>query len=157
MSKNYKQKKRFDRLAELQKCFPNTILLFKDGGAYYGYDGTAVAMDMLFHTGYFSTSGHRCACSFNISMLLNGFGRRNLRYILDDNGVTTFCVGKGFALANSLSSYPMSSKAKNVSQSKSKSKTQSYNGPYERSGYGWDDDTWTPGLPSSRFYRKRKH
>ena len=28
---------------------------------------------------------------------------------------------------------------------------------YSRHGRGWADDVWTPGLPSSRFHRKKKH
>lgn len=59
--------------------------------------------------------------------------------------------GNGVAQATKPNkSYPSASKKT------SSKKTSGFNGPYERTGGGWLDDTWVPGLPSSRFYRSRK-
>ena len=116
LSSTYKKKSRLDRLAELKACFPNTLFLFKDGGIYFGYDETAVVMDLSFKIGYMFSNNHRVASYCDLNHMTKDFVSKGLRYVIDDGGTLSFHSGRGFKLQNPLNMYP---KTKSSSFSKS--------------------------------------
>lgn len=156
LSAGYAQRSSLARYKELKRTFPNTLILFSKNGYYYGFDETAVAMSKLFGCHYQMKKRMLVAKSAKIERMIAIFQSRGLRYIIDVDGKLTFDEGKGFRLQNPLSYYETHQTKKRDAKTKSTSWTDSNSKSYSKHGGGWNDDVWTPGLPSSRFYRTKK-
>jgi len=75
---------------------------------------------------------------------------RGFRYVVDRDGLLTFEIGqKKFCLQKPLSYYK-----ENVEHILNGKSTSWINSTLKQGG-GWLDDVWAPGLPSSRFFRKK--
>lgn len=150
------------RYNELCRTFPYTMLIFEHGGYYYGFDESAVALRILYGFDYYEKGGMlvvKIADYIFESQILSESNMKGFGYVLDRDGSLTFRRGKKFRLAKDLSYYrqlgrKLTSKAKQkpVRQIKQRRPRGDTN---TRHGYGWHDDAWTPGLPSSRLFRKR--
>lgn len=150
------------RYDELRSVFPFTILIFEHGGYYYGFNESAVALRILYGFDYYEKGGMLVVkiegYIFESQILpekrIKGFG-----YILDRNGSLTFRYGKKFRLVKPLSYYRQLGRQKalkaRLRPAHPIKETKYWGDPDTRRGYGWHDGVWAPGLPSSRFYRKR--
>ena len=152
VSDGYAKKTSLDRYKELRRTFPNTLILFRNMGYYYGFDETAVVLDMWFGYTYHKSHGMLVAKGNNYKLILEKFQMCGLRYIVDENGKLTFGKGKGFKLSKPLSYY----ESHPIVRQPPKNKSTSWTDSYSRHGGGWHDDVWAPGLPSSRFYKSKK-
>ena len=153
LSESYPKKSSLSRYKELTSVFPNTFIMFKHEGFYYGFDETAVALFLLF----------KCELNVKKEMLVAKIDRnefritydhalmRGYRYIVDKNGELLFVNGKPFYLKHPLSYYKT---IINKVHRKKQKKTTSQAENDTKHGGGWYGDAWTPGLPSSRFYKK---
>ncbi len=152
LSADFAKKSSLTRYEELCNAFPKVLIIFEHGGYYYGFNDTAVALYDLFGCRYSLQKGMLVAkiekAKFESHMIL----KRRMRgfcYLIDRNGILTFEKGiKQFSLQK-----PMSYYLKNWDKLQNKKTATSY--PIDKHGFGWLDDAWTPGLPSSRMYRKK--
>ena len=151
LSPDYSEKKSLARYRELMKTFPNTLILFQNNGYLYGFEETAVVMSIWFGYRYQKKDGMLVAKGAEIHSMLSKLQTKGFRYIVDNNGHLAFRTGTGFSLPRSLSYYEKHP----VSKPTPKKRKTSYTDSYSKQGGGWNDDVWAPGLPSSRFYRKR--
>lgn len=152
LSDEYAGKSSLARYKELTRVFPNTLILFENKGYYYGFDETAVALNIWFGYPFRKAKGMLVAKGRPLKPLIRKFQLRGIRCILDEQGKVTFWPGKGFKLQKPLSYY----EEHPISRPDPKPRNTSWTNSYTKQGGGWDDDAWVPGLPSSRFYKKGK-
>lgn len=157
LSESYPKKTSLSRYKELTSVFPNTFIMFEHEGFYYGFDETAVALFLLF----------KYRLDIKKEMLVAKIDRnefritydhalmRGYRYIVDKNGELLFVNGKPFYLKTPLSDYKKLINNNKIHQKKQEKTTPQTENDTKHGG-GWYDDVWTPGLPSSRFYKKSK-
>ena len=155
LSKDYAEKTSLARYNELRRAFPNVLIIFEHDDYYYGFDETAVALFFLFGCRYYRKKGMLVAKIDKAKFEKHMVGKRQMRgfrYLVDQNGRLTFEKGiKKFRLQKSLSYYDT-----NMDRVQNKEPTASYwKNINTRHGGGWHDDVWTPGLPSSHFYRRK--
>lgn len=155
LSEDYTEKTSLARFKELRRAFPNVLIIFVHGDYYYGFDETAVALFLLFGCRYYRKEGMLVVRIEKARFEDHMVGKRQMRgfrYLVDQNGELTFEKGiKKFRLQKPLSFYDT-----NLDRVQNKNSTRSYwESTNTRHGKGWYDDVWTPGLPSSRFYRKK--
>ena len=155
LSEGYENKSSLARYKELQKTFPNVLIIFENGEYDYGFDETAVALSILFGYRYYLKEGMLVVkikkTKFEEYLIVKR-QMRGFRYLVDRNGKLTFEKGtKKFRLAKPLSAYKSDLNRKQ----KKELATSYWDDPITKHGGGWYDDAWTPGLPSSRMYRKK--
>ena len=156
LSNRYAEKSSLARYKELHSAFPNVLIIFEHGGCYYGFNETAVALYFLFGCRYYRQKGMLVVKVEKAKFEEHMIGRRQMRgfrYLVDRNGRLTFEKGiKKFRLRKPLSYYEA-----NLDHVQNNSSTASSyrKAPDTRHGGGWHDDVWAPGLPSSRFFRKK--
>ena len=155
LSEAYQKKSSLLRYKELASAFPNTFILFEHEGFYYGFGETAVALFWLF----------KCKLDIKKEMLVTKIDRykfriindrtllRGYRCIVDKNGELVFINGKSYYLKYPLSYYKTCINRIHLKNQKKKTSQAEKD---TKHGGGWYDDAWTPGLPSSRFFKKRK-
>ena len=151
LSDEYAGKTSLARYRELVRVFPNSLILFMNKGCYYGFDETAVVLNLWFGYQFHKSKGMLVAKSEKLEPLVRIFRMRGFRYIVDEYGKLTFGTGKGFRLPKPLSYYEKHPKSRPTP----KQKPTTWSESFSKHGGGWHDDVWAPGLPSSRFYRKR--
>ncbi len=151
LSANYSEKGSLARYQELNSVFPHTLILFHHTGYYYGYNDTAVALNRWFGYRFYQSKELLFAKGDHLEPLVRKFQLRGYRYIVDDDGELTFGSGKGFILKKPLSYY----EAHPVLRPEPKPRSTSYTEQFSKNGGGWNDDVWTPGLPSERYFKKR--
>ena len=153
LSAEYAKKSSMARYRELLKTFPNVLILFEHDGNYYGFDETAVALHFLF--GY---PNYRKEEMFVMKVEKAKFEAYAIAkkqmcgycYVVDRDGVLSFERGKKrFRLQKPLSAYE---EILHPKQKKVIAPSYWSDPGTSRGGY---DGPWTPGLPSSRFYRKK--
>ena len=131
------------------------LIIFEHSGYYYGFDETAVAMYFLFGRRYYLQKGMLVVKIEKAKFEEHMIGKRQMRgfrYLVDRDGQLTFEKGKKkFRLQNTLSYYEANS---DRIQNK-KAAASFWNDPSTRHSWGWHDDVWAPGLPSSRVFRKK--
>lgn len=152
LSDDYAKKASLTRYTELMRAFPNTLIFFAHDCYYYGFDATAVALNLLFGFKYYKNKQMLIVKIKRIEFeaIAERVKARGLRYIIDDQGSLTFVRGKKFMLQESLSYYEA-----NMKKLSKRKAVSSRTDNYIKQGRGWSNDAWTPGLPSSRFYRKK--
>ena len=151
LSADYSQKRTLARYQELNSAFPHSLILFRHSGYYYGYNDTAVALNRWFGYRFYQSKEMLFARGDNLEPLVRKFQLRGYRYIVDDDGKLTFGSGKEFILKNPLSYY----EEHPISRPDPIPQSTSYTEQLSKQGGGWNDDVWTPGLPSARYFKKR--
>ena len=151
LSDEYGTKKSLARYRELKGVFPNSLIFFRNEGCYYGFDETAVVLNLWFGYPFYKSAGMLIAKIEKIEPVVCVCQQRGIRYIVDEYGKLTFGAGKRFRLPKPLSYYEEHHKSMPVPKQRSTTWTESDS----KHGGGWYDDVWTPGLPSSHFYKKR--
>ena len=133
--------------------FPNTLIFFEKYGYCYGFDETAAMISMI--CGYrVYKKDDMLVIKFEKSRFQQMIKRgqmRGYRLIIDKSGKLTFISGNTFHLEKPLSYYK-----NNPDYTLNKKPLQKPVRSYTKNGGGWHDDAWTPGLPSSRFFRTKK-
>ncbi|GEM_PF-2230059 len=155
LSANYAKKGSKQRYNELKAVFPNTLILFKHDGNYYGYEETAVFLSGLLGIEQYIKNEMLIVRIESIG-LFNGDAMQGYRYIVDENGKLTFVSGKEFCLNSPLRHKKNPKRILLSSNKNSTPKTSSLTNAYSKRGGDWLDNVWVPGLPSSRLYRKRR-
>ncbi len=152
LSADYASKGSMARYKELTRAFPNTLIVFVHDAYYYGFDKTAVALALLFNCRFYRNKGMLVIKieSGDYQRKTKAGQLRGFRCIVDNNGILTFQMGKKFSLEKPMSYYEK--KQNSVSENKS---SHSWIDSASRHGRGWHDDAWSPGLPSSRFFRNK--
>lgn len=151
LSDVYKRKSSLARYRELTHVFPHTLILFHHQGYYYGFDESAVVLNIWFGYPLRKAKGMLVVKDKNLDPIIRKCQLRGIRYVLDRNGELTFGAGKGFRLKKPPAYY----EEHPVSRPAPKVRVSSYSDSCFRSGGGWQDDVWTPGLPSARMFKKR--
>lgn len=88
------------------------------------------------------------------------FGTEEKKFVFPDAFVQKYLEAPGFIMPK-IVEQPKEEKVSSTTKSKpvkspmKKSYTSSKE-PYSRHGGGWVDDVWAPGLPSARYYRRKK-
>ena len=155
LSSGYADKASLNRYKELHSTFPNTLIIFEHADYYYGFDETAVALYYLFGCRFYKQKGMLVTKTDATKFEDHFIGKRQMRghrYIIDRNGKLTFGKGTGCFLRKPLSYYNSIDLDR---IQKAKSAKSSWTNSYSKYGGGWNNDAWTPGLPSQRFYRKK--